>query len=170
MPIDDDDLTFRPHRLGFFLTLAVLLGLGLACLALSVQLHWAWLSGAALVALFGGRLASRYVIGVLALRGVELVVYQGAFVMREVTVPIWAARIEIRQSLLGRLLDAGTVVVEIDDRPLHLRVAQLRAFRRLLAERKLQLLVLTERHPRVLPPAPAWVHAGEIEDRRWERA
>jgi hypothetical protein len=167
MSIDDDDITFRPHRFGFFLTLAVLLGLGLACLALSVQLHWAWLGGAALVALFGGRLASRYVIGALALRGVELVVYQGAFVMREVTVPIWAARLEIRQSLYGRLLDAGTVVVTIDDRPLHLRVAQLRAFRRLLAERKLQLLVLAERHARILPPAPTWSDAAMIEERHW---
>jgi hypothetical protein len=167
MPIDDDDITFRPHRFGFFLTLAVLLGLGLSSLALSVQLHWIWLAGAVLISLLGGRLASRYVIGALALRGVDLVVYQGAFVMREVTVPIWAARLEIRQSLYGRLLDAGTVVVTIDDRPLHLRVAQLRAFRRLLAERKLQLLVLAERHARILPPAPAWSDAAMIEARHW---
>jgi hypothetical protein len=44
-PMHDDEITFRPHRFGFFLTLAVLLGLGLASLALSVQLHWAWLGG-----------------------------------------------------------------------------------------------------------------------------
>jgi hypothetical protein len=167
MPIDGNNIPFRPHRFGFFLTLAVLLGLGLASLVLSAQLHWAWLAGAALVAMLGGRLASRYVIGALALRGVELVVYQGAFVVREVTVPIWAARLKIRQGLFGRLLDAGTVVVTIDERPLHLRVAQLRALRRLLAERKLQLLALTARHRRILPPAPAWVHAGELEDQRW---
>lgn len=167
MPINNDDLTFRPHRFGFFLTLAVLFGLGLASLALSFQLHWAWLGGAAMVALLGGRLASRYVIGALALRGVELVVYQGAFVVREVTVPIWAARLEIRQSLCGRLLDAGTVVVTIDERPLHLRVSKLRALRRLLAERKLQLLALAARYPCGQPPVPTWVHAGELEDQHW---
>lgn len=167
MPLDGNDLAFRPHRLGFFFMLAVLLGLGLTCLILSVRLHWGWLAGVALLALLGGRLASRYVSGTLALRGYKLLVYRGAFVVRELTTPIWAARLEIRQSLLGWLLDTGTVVVTIDDRPLRLRVAQLRAFRRIVAERKLQLLALAERQTRALPLVSAWVHAGEIEDQRW---
>jgi hypothetical protein len=162
MPIESDDITFRPHRLGFFFSLAVLLGMGLACLALSFQLHWAWLAGAALVALQGGALAMRYSIGSLAIRGYDLVVYQGVFGSRERMAPIWAARLEIRQSPFGRLIDTGTVLVTIDERPLRLRVAQLRAFRRLLTERKLQLLSLVERH--ALSGQRARVVAGELED------
>ncbi|RRR71744.1 MAG: hypothetical protein EI684_11110 [Candidatus Viridilinea halotolerans] len=143
MPIESNDITFRPHRWFFFMALAMLLGTGLACVNLSVRTHPAWFVGAAIVTLLGGRMAMRYLIGALALRGCDLVVYQGAFVVREITLPLWTTPIVIHQSLFGRLLDAGTVEVMLDDRPVSLRVAQLRAFRRLLAERKLQLLALT---------------------------
>lgn len=148
MQIDGSDITFRPHRLGFFLSLAVILGVGLACLTLGFGQHPAWFAGAALIAYLGAALVSRYTAGSLALRGFDLALYLGTFVTREVTCPLWQARITICQSLIGRALDAGTVIVQVGEERVQCRVAQLRAFRRLDAERKLQLLALAERHTR----------------------
>jgi len=48
--IDSSDITFRPHRIGFFLSLAVKLGVGLACLALSFTRLPAWFAGVSWVA------------------------------------------------------------------------------------------------------------------------
>jgi len=170
MQIDRSDITFRPHRLGFFLSLAVILGVGLACLTLGFTRHPAWFAGVPCVAYLGGARVSRYTIGTLALRGCDLVLFRGTFVAREVTCPVWEVKIEIRQSLIGRMFDTGTVIVYVGEEPVRCRVAQLRAFRRLLAERKLQLLALNQHHTLVLPgerlrlatsewerwPSPAW--------------
>ncbi len=112
MPIDDNDLTFRPHRFGFFLSLAVMLGVGLASLLLSVTQHPAWFAGAAFILYLGGARVSRYTAGSLALRGYDLVLYLGTLIAREVASPIWETRIEIRQTLIGRMLDPSTVIVQ----------------------------------------------------------
>jgi hypothetical protein len=167
MHIDGNDLTFRPHQIGFFLALAGILGAGLACLALGVTQHPGWFAGAALAAYLGVALASRYTAGSLALRGYDLVIIQGRFVTREVAYPLWQVQYEIRQTLIGRMLDAGTVMVLVGNKPVRCRVAQIRAVRRLVAERKLQILTLAERHSLVLPPPRARVLAGELEERPW---
>ncbi|NTU79082.1 MAG: hypothetical protein HGA45_06725 [Chloroflexales bacterium] len=165
MQIDANDLTFRPHRLGFFLVLAGILGVGLACLTLGLSQHPAWFAGVAIIALLGSALVSRYTAGSLALRGYDLVLYRGTFVAREVTCPLWEARIELRQSLIGRALDTGTVIVQTGETPFRCRVAQLRAFRRLVAERKLQLIALAERRTLALegPPSSAWLALSSAE-------
>lgn len=159
MEIDANDLSFRPHRLGFFLKLAGILGVGLACLTLGLSQHPAWFAGVAIIALLGSALVSRYTAGSLALRGYDLVLYRGTFVTREVTCPLWEARIEIRQSLVGRLFDAGRVIIQVGEERVPCRVAQLRALRHLVAERKLQLLTLAECRTLVLAGAPpsAWL-------------
>jgi hypothetical protein len=144
MQLDGSDITFRPHRFNFFLALAIMLGVGLACLTLGVRQHPAWFAGAAGVTYLGSALVSRYVAGSLALRDYDLVLYSRTFVTREVACPLWDAQIEIHQSLIGRMFDAGTVIVQVREERMRCRVAQLRAFRRLVAERKLQLLALAD--------------------------
>ncbi|NTU83458.1 MAG: hypothetical protein HGA45_29495 [Chloroflexales bacterium] len=153
---------FRPHRLGFFLALAIVLRVGLASLTLDLSPHPAWLAGSALIVYQGGALVSHYAAGSLAPRGYDLVLIQGTFVAREVTLPIWEARIAIRQTLIGRALDAGMVIVQVGEERVHCHVAQLRALRRLVAERKLQLLALAERRTLVLAKQPSWVIADEL--------
>jgi len=165
MQIDDRDITFRPHRLGFFLSLAVILRVGLACLALGFGRHPAWFAGVACVAYLGGALVSRYTAGSLALRGFDLVRFRGTFVAREVTNPIWEVKTEIRQSLIGRLSDTGTVIVYPGGERVCCRIAQLRAFRRLLRERKLQLLALAEHHALIRAGKQLRLAARERE--RW---
>ncbi|MFV9507923.1 MAG: hypothetical protein AB4911_25525, partial [Oscillochloridaceae bacterium umkhey_bin13] len=135
-------------------------GVGLACLDLGFHMHPGWFGGTALSVLVGARLASRYVRGSLALRGTDLVVYEGTLVIQEHSVPLWEASITIQQSLLGRMIDTGTVVVLIDGRPIRRRVAQLRAFRHLIADRKLDLLILLDRHMSARAIHPAWERVG----------
>lgn len=159
-----EEITFRPHQLGFYLWLAVILGLGLAALILSVQLHPAWLLGAALMTYVGAAGVSRYSAGSLGLRGYDLVLYQGRFVSRELTCPLWQARLEIHQTILGRALDTGTVVASLGEERYRFRVSQLKALRRHIAERKVALLMLAERR---MPTPQSRVVAGELEDRWW---
>ena len=89
-------------------------------------------------------LAVRYTAGAIIIRGLDLIFVRGALILHEASVPIWEARLEIRQGLLGRLLDAGVVVQPISGERVVVRVAQLRALRRLVAERRLRLLGLAE--------------------------
>lgn len=162
-----DDITFRPHRLGFYLWLAAILGLGLTSLILSAQLHPVWLIGALLATYAGAAGVSRYSAGSLGLRGYDLVLYHGMFVSREVAFPIWQTHLEIRQTILGRRLDAGKVVVRVGEERFVARVSQLRALRRLAAERKVALLTLAERHALALPRSQPYAIAGERERQTW---
>ncbi|MFV9507496.1 MAG: hypothetical protein AB4911_23330, partial [Oscillochloridaceae bacterium umkhey_bin13] len=66
-PLHNAPIIFRSHRLGFLITLGMLLGVGLACLDLGFHMHPGWFGGTALSVLVGARLASRYVRGSLAL-------------------------------------------------------------------------------------------------------
>ncbi|NTU80680.1 MAG: hypothetical protein HGA45_15110 [Chloroflexales bacterium] len=54
------------------------------------------------------------------------------------------ARLEIRQGLLGWLLDAGSVAQQVGGERIVARVAQLRALQRLIADRRPRLLGLAE--------------------------
>lgn len=86
------------------------------------------------------------------------------------------------QSLIGRLLDTGTVIVYAREEQVRCRVAQLQAFRRLVAERKLQLLALAEHRPQIVSGerlrlatgkregwlSPTWRSQPILDnDRRW---
>ena len=158
-----DDIVFRPHYLGYLIALGVTLGLGAAGLVLAAHQHPAWLAGAGLAGLWGVLLAVRYAAGAIIIRGLDLVFVQGVLMTREVSAPIWEARLETRQGLLGRLLDEGMVVQPIGGE----RVAQLRALRRLVAERRLRLLGLAEQSALLtLAQRPRTV-AGELERRGW---
>lgn len=161
-----EDIVFRPHYLGYLIVLGVALGLGAACVGLAAQLHLAWLGGVALAAGAALALASRYAAGSIIIRGLDLVIVQGAFITREVSLPIWEARLEIRQGLLGRLLDEGVVAQQIGGKRIVARVAQLRALRRLVAERRLSLLGLAEQPLLLTLAQQPRVIAGEIGDRR----
>lgn len=146
MRIDVDDITFRPHRLGYFIKLALILGGGAGFVKLGYTLHPAWFGGVALAIYLGAALASRFHTGWLSLRGFDLVLYLGAFANREVSYPLWRVQIEIRQTLIGRMFNVGTVIVHVGDERTRCRIALLRTFRRLVAERKLQLLAMAGRH------------------------
>lgn len=145
-PLHDSVIIFRSHRLGFFITLGMLLGVGAAVLDRALHHHPGWFIATALLVVGGARLVSRYAIGSLALRGADLIIYEGTLVIQEHRVPIWDAAITIQQSLLGRGFDTGTVIVTINERPIRRCIAHLRAFRQLLSDRRRDLLVLVNRH------------------------
>lgn len=165
MHIDYDDITFRPHHVGFYVALAVVLGAGLACLALGLQHHPGWLIGTITAIYAGASLVSRYAAGSVAFRGHELALYRGAFGSREITYPLWETRFEYRQTLFERALDAGVVIVHAGSVRFRCRIAQFRAFRRLAAERRGQLLLMPQVGAVVLPVSRQAVITAELEER-----
>lgn len=136
MEVNRHELIFRPHPLRFYTSIAALLGIGLACLSLAGRHHPAWLAGAALVMMLGSALANRFATGLLALRGCELVLYQGLLDQRALAMSIVDVEIAIRQNMIGSFLDAGEVTVRYAGGEACVRVAQLRALQFELARRR----------------------------------
>lgn len=145
--ITTEDIVFRPHYLGYLIALGSALGVSVACLTLAARQHPAWLVGAILAIGMGLALASRYSAGTVIIRGLDLVFCSGVLTTRERSLPIWEARLEIRQSLLGRMLDAGTIIQQVGDARIIVRVAQISALRRLIAQRKLWIFGQVEALP-----------------------
>jgi hypothetical protein len=72
-----------------------------------------------------GRSLSPAVSSVVRLRGLELVFGGGLFATYELSIPLWEARLAIRQNLLDRLLDTGTIIQPMGGQQLTARVAGL---------------------------------------------
>lgn len=140
----DIEIVFRPSLHRFLALLAVTLGAGGGGLfqALTTGVVWGWvLALAALVA--GTALASRFAGHAVILCGDELTVRMGVFRMREVSLPLWLVRLEVRRSLFGVWGDYGTVVIRGGESILVIpHLGQVRALRQLLATRRRQLLLL----------------------------
>jgi hypothetical protein len=136
-----EDMVFRPHPLGYLISLGFIMGLGAACFTFATHQHPAWLAGVMLTLVLAVALVSRYSSEAVMLRGLSLVFGGGLFITHEICIPIWEARLEIRQSLLDRLLDTGMVIQQMNDRQIIVaRVARLRTLREGIATRQLMLL------------------------------
>ena len=69
------------------------------------------------------------------------------------------------QSLIGRMLDTGTVIIYAREEQMRCRVAQLQAFRRLLTERKLQFLALADYRTQIV--SGERLHLATAEREGW---
>lgn len=140
-----EEIIFRPHPLGYLLALAGLLGAGVASLTLAARHHAGWLAGAALVVALGVTLVARYTAGRVIIRGCDLILRTGTWTTREVSLPLWEVHPTVVQSLPGRLLDYGVVILAVDGERYTAQVGQLRALLRLIAIHRMRLLGLAER-------------------------
>jgi hypothetical protein len=70
-------------------------------------------------------------------RRYALVVRRGAFSSREFSQPLWNLQLQTPQSLIGRFLDYGDVVVPFGEHTLQMRgIAQIRHLRIVVAARQ----------------------------------
>lgn len=83
----------------------------------------------------------RYMTEAVIVRGNLLVLRYGALAMQEHIVPLWACAPEYHQGFPGRLLDFGTLTVQIHGRPLAMRqIASFRQLRGLIVQRQATLI------------------------------
>ncbi|PLS82486.1 MAG: hypothetical protein CYG59_04055, partial [Chloroflexi bacterium] len=132
-----DDIPFHTFLPWFLLKLASLLLLGSLCLGLAVQVHFVWALGVLGSVYLAVRSAARFPAQAVLLRSTDVVFRDGVLWISEHRIPLEQVALHIDQSLLGRILDYGTVrqrlgsgIVMIHD------VANIRALRLLLADRQ----------------------------------
>lgn len=164
-----DEVIFYPPPLGYLVGLGICLGLGAACLAFVVRYGLLWLPGVALCFLAALALATRYAAGSVALRGSALALRRGALTIREVTLPVWDAWPEVAQGPLGRLLDCGRVTFRVGGSQVTVRVRQVRALLRLLAERRARLLGAADERALLRMGRRAVIEAGEVNSPAGDR-
>lgn len=88
-------------------------------------------------------LACRYSSHTVSIRGANMIILNGMFSVRERSIPLWHTQLEIRQSLLGRLFDYGTVYLQVEGMVLVMKtIASIRALRYIVTYRQQELLGL----------------------------
>lgn len=129
---------FRPIRLWLQVKSALLLALGGGCGLLAVQTaQRAWLSGLLVCLLLLLALTIRHNAQALIIGDRNLVYRSGVLSVQQQVIPLWRINVETRQTLLGRLLDYGTVVLHIDDELVRIRhIAMIEHFRDTIVARQ----------------------------------
>lgn len=134
---------FRGYLPIFLIKNGLILACGAACLALAQLSPW-WLLGVASCLVGGIVNAIAYSTTAVLIRGDDVVLRTGMFTMVEVSFLAWQHELRIEQSLLGRILDFGTIRHESVYGPMVLRrIAMVHALRLVIADRRQQALVLT---------------------------
>src|SRR5262245_23878425 len=145
-------LVFHGFLPWFLTKLTALLMAGAKCIELAVRSSnlW-WLIGLALCAGTAVWLATRYNTEIVAIQEVTLLCRRGALLTHEVTLPLWPLVLEIRQNLLGRALNYGTIRLQVNDTTIDLRnIAHIGLLRTAIAQRQTEIL-LSNRYERMQP-------------------
>jgi uncharacterized membrane protein YdbT with pleckstrin-like domain len=134
-------LTFRPFQPWLWLQIGVLLILTCGTLALVALLgELRGLVIPIILALQIALLICRYRAQAIIISGVSLICRRGVLRVRERTIPLARVNYEIRQTLLGRIFDYGTVRVAANGEIIEIRrVASVHALQNLITERQTEL-------------------------------
>jgi len=134
-------LMFRPFQPWLWLHVAALLLFNCGALVLALLLHDAsWLLAIVPTALLLFLLICRYRAEAIIVNGASLICRHGLLRVREITIPIVRLNYEIRQTLIGRLFDYGTVRVVASAGILEIRsIESIQALQALIAERQTEL-------------------------------
>jgi hypothetical protein len=130
--------------LPWFLTkVTVLLIVGAKCGELAVR--WSsiwWLSGIAFCACGALLLVLRYNTEMIVVHEATLVCRCGTLLTNEMTLPLWPLVLEIRQNLLERALNYGTIRLRINGTTIELRnIAHVGFLRALIVQRQANILL-----------------------------
>lgn len=104
-----DQVTFHAFLPLFLIKNALVIAAGGACLILGSRGDYYWWLGTLLAVLVGVRLALRYATNAIKLQGYDLIFQFGMLGQRTITIPIWNADLDIRQTLFGRIFGYGTI-------------------------------------------------------------
>jgi membrane protein YdbS with pleckstrin-like domain len=127
----------------FLVKVAALLMCGAMFIELSVRLGslW-WLLGLALCAGAAMMLTLRYNTEMLIVQHATLVCRRGTLLTHETTVPLWPIVMDVRQNLLGRALNYGTVQLRLNNTVVELRnIAHISYFCDIVAQRQADILL-----------------------------
>lgn len=143
-PNRPDTYIFRGYLPFFLLRNGLILGAGAACVGLAFALSgWWWLAVGG-CALLGAAHTLAYYTQAAIVSGDDIVLRAGVFRTVEVAFLVWQHDLWIEQGLLGRILDFGTIRHTTSQGGIALRrIAQLRALRWLVAERRRDALLLS---------------------------
>jgi uncharacterized membrane protein YdbT with pleckstrin-like domain len=137
-------MTFRPFQPWLWLNCTALTICSLAALALAVLARdRRWLLLVAPATLQVLVLIAQYHAHAITISGASLICRRGILRTRATTVPIVRLSYEIRHTLLGRLLDYGTVRIVTPSGPIEVRrIASIRMLQAIIAERQTDLYAM----------------------------
>jgi hypothetical protein len=136
------EFVFRHYKPLALAGAAVYVGVALGMVAAAVALG---VPGVALLAALPAWLTAlallRYNTESVTVRGDLLVLRYGTLAVHEFTAPLWACAPNFDQGLWGRVLNYGTLTVNVDGRRLHMgQLAHFRTLRALVASRQASLV------------------------------
>lgn len=135
------DMVFRPFQPWVWLNSSLLLGTSLALAVwalLAREPRWLLLPLALLA--WMGLLIFRHRAHMVVVSGASLICRRGLLRVRETTIPIARLNFEVRQTLLGRMLDYGTVRVAAPAGPIEMQqIASVHMLQSVIAERQTEV-------------------------------
>jgi membrane protein YdbS with pleckstrin-like domain len=139
-----DEIIFRPFLPWFLLKNGCLLILATMSAFVGVRsssMSWWIVTASLLVAAIV--LASRYSCRAVILCGTDMIVRTGVLFINEHYLPLWQSDLQIRQGVLGRIFDYGTLTLRAGEQVITMdTIASIRAFRYVVAFRRQELLGL----------------------------
>jgi hypothetical protein len=143
-PRKTNELVFRPFLPEFLVKNALLLGVGAYFAFLSARSgHSWWLIGTALAAWSDLLVVCRYNTQAIVIRGFTLICRRGTLRVRENSFPLVRVDLETDQSLLGRIMDYGTVRLLVGNDIIVLRqIALVSKLQAVIAKRQTEMILL----------------------------
>lgn len=137
---DLGEITFHTFLPLCLIKNGLVITVGAACFFLGTRGSHTWWIGTAIAILVGVRGALSYSACTITLYGHDLIFQFGVLNQRTVGVPIWEAQLDIRQSLLGRIFNYGTVRQQWGNEMIEVRsVAPMSILCRTISKRRQEL-------------------------------
>jgi hypothetical protein len=129
---------FRPYLPWLVLRLTILLSLALLFLITTFWLHeLRWLAGTMVMTIIAVLAVLSHLAHAIIVSDASLICRRGVIRVRESVIPIWSLDYEIRQTLPGRVLGYGTVLISTNGTTMVLRhIAPIRTLQREIAHRQ----------------------------------
>lgn len=136
------EVRFQAFKPWFLLQSSLLIGLGGSCLALATGTgsRW-WWSSMIVVVLAGSTLAFRHSSRSIIVRGCDLTCRYGVWRVTTRSIHLWEFQLTTHQSWLGRILDYGTVHLQVGNELVQLKsMSSIQALHYIVAQRRQELL------------------------------
>lgn len=154
-------LVFRPFLPWFLVKHAALLGLGAICAVMAARSgNSRWLTGSAVATLIDLLVVCHYNAQAIIVHNFTLICRRGVLKVHERSYLLWRVDVEIEQSLLGRVLNYGSVYLHVGGETFVVsQVALIRTLRAVIAQRHTEMVLLMADH-RIIPNVRRRDHAA----------